>query len=97
MTKKKKIDTGFNSKEQAANLGYTAVTIQRIFDGRILHLNANLQTYSFADKLDESNTPYEYTYERLMDDLRARGKFKVISWAKNVNPETYQKIFNQND
>lgn len=82
---------GFESKEQAAKLGYTAVSIERIHDGKILSLNSDFETYSFTDKPDG----YKYTYERLMDDHRAKGKFKVLGWAKNLTPETYMKIFNK--
>lgn len=86
---------GFESKEQAAKFGYTAVSIERIHDGRILSLNSDFETYSFADKPEDEKEIYKYSYERLMDDHRAKGKFRVLGWAKNLTRETYMKIYNK--
>lgn len=89
--KKIEINGGFESKEEAAELGYIAAAIERVKDGRLLTLNSDMQTYSFADKLAGSYSNYKYTYDRLMDDYRCTGQFKVLSWVKNVNVEKYIK------
>jgi hypothetical protein len=78
---------GFKSKEEAAQHGYTAVVIERISDGAQLTLNSDSETYSFSEELVKDLTKYTYTYERLMDDPRAKGKFKVLSWVKDLNPD----------
>lgn len=78
---------GFKSKEEAASLGYTAAVIERISDGAQLTLNSDGETYSFSDDVVKGMAKYEYTYERLMDDHRAKGKFKVLSWVKDINPD----------
>ena len=48
--------------------------VERIDDGEILNLNDN-GTYSFINSC--MHKPYEYSLERLMEDPRARGKFKI--------------------
>lgn len=87
--KKTKIDTGFNSKEEAAQLGYTAAVIERISDKEILTLNPDLETYSFSETLSKDGDKYKYSYERLMEDHRAKGKFRVLTWVKNFNAEKF--------
>lgn len=90
-----KLDTGFESKKQAADLGYIAACIERIKDGRVLMLNSDLETYSFKDELASQLCPYKYTYDRLMDDYRCKGEFKVLSWVKDVNAEKFIKFLNK--
>lgn len=90
-----KLDTGFESKEQAAELGYIAACIERVEDGRLLTLNSDLETYSFKDELAGQLSPYKYTYDRLMDDHRCKGEFKVLSWVKDVNGEKFINFLNK--
>lgn len=85
----KKINTGFDTKEEAAELGYTAATIERLSDGSVLTLNSDLTTYSYP------NSRNKYTYERLMEDDRCRGDFQVLSWVKNLNVEKFLKFLNK--
>jgi len=94
-TKKIKLDTGFESKEQAAKLGYVAACIERVSDGRILILNPDAETYSFNDDKMRDLTPYKYSYDRLMNDHRCIGHFKVISWVKDINVEKFMKFLNK--
>ncbi|SRR5258706_4942738 len=90
-----KLDTGFESKEQAAQLGYIATRIERISDGRVLTLNSDLQTYSFNDLATDQLSANKFTYERLMNDYRCIGQFKVISWVKDFNAEKFLKFLNK--
>jgi len=50
--------------------------IERIDDGEILELNNDGKTYSFIKS--EMASPHKYTLERLMEDPRAKGKFRII-------------------
>jgi hypothetical protein len=90
-----KIDGGFETKEQAAALGYIAATIERVKDHQLLTLNSDLVTYSFAfgtsPNLD-GHSNNKYTYERLMDDHRCTGHFRVLAWVKDFNAEKFIKI-----
>lgn len=56
-------------------------TIVRIDDGQELILDEKLKTYSFKmsqkDKLI-GRFIFEFTYERLMEDPRSKGKFRVV-------------------
>lgn len=82
-------NNGFSSKEEAAAHGYTAVIIERISDGVQLSLNSDNETYSFSDDYVPGANKQQYTYERLMEDFRARGKFRVLSWIKDLNPDKF--------
>lgn len=101
MVKKKKskpelkYDTGFESKDQAGELGYVAACIERISDGRLLFLNSDLETYSFKDNRIENYVPHKYTYDSLLNDSRCIGAFKVISWVKDFNAEKFIKFLNK--
>ncbi len=93
MAKKTKVknEFGFESKDKAAKLGYLAVAIERIKDGKLLTLNPDFETYSFVGKYSSS----KYSYDRLMDDDRCKGKFRVLSWVKNLNLDKYNKFDNK--
>lgn len=49
--------------------------IERIEDGELLKLNED-GTYSFINSIMAA--PYKYTYERLMEDKRAKGYFREV-------------------
>lgn len=91
--KKSDITTGFQTKAEADEHGYTAVCIERLSDGAMLSLNSDLTTYSFSPEVVKGSSNYQYTFERLMEDHRAKGKFKVISLVKNLNLDKYAKFF----
>lgn len=93
--KKLKLDTGFASKEEAAKFGYIAACIERVSDGRMLLLNPDGETYSFSEKRSKEAMAYKYTYERLMDDHRCIGAFKVLSWVKDINVEKFMQFLNK--
>lgn len=99
MSKKNKakleLNTGFKSKKEAADLGYIPACIERLSDGQLFLLNSDLETYSIKDERIENYVPHKYTYDRLMDDYRCKGKFKVVSWVRDFNAEKFIKFLNK--
>jgi hypothetical protein len=90
-----KLDTGFETKEQAAALGYIAATIERVKDHQLLTLNSDLVTYSFMSGTPpnlDGHSKNKYTYERLMNDHRCTGHFRVLAWVKDFNAEKFIKF-----
>jgi len=96
-TKTPTLDTGFPSKKAAEALGYIAGTIERLSDGAVLTLNSDHETYSFSKEFTKGGLSPKYTYERLMEDSRAKGAFVVRGWIKNFNAENFVKFLNKEE
>ena len=63
--------------------GLIPYVITRRDDGRLLVLNDGGEDYSFADS--GMDCPYRYSYGRLLEDERSRGKFYVSAWGRELS------------